>query len=119
MTKSFIVLALFLTISLHAADIPFMKGSTLYISNGLRENNFYKVSDNVKEFKSDGKLTAFIKGGDLYMVINEESNYVSGGVKDFKILDGVLSYVRDDQIFVVGGVNPIKNYFITNDITKF
>jgi hypothetical protein len=100
-----IALGLIATNSVHAADLFYIKNTSLYVMHdvdqGKTESQLLETS--VSRYVADAGAVLYLKGTALYLISNTREPKpvrLDGGVTDFKLDDGIIAYLKGDSLHV-------------------
>lgn len=100
-----ITFGLLATVSVHAADLFYMKNTTLYVMHdvdrGISESR--ELDTSVKNYVAEAGAVIYIKGSTLYLISDtREPKPISlaSGVGDIKLKDGIIAYVESGSLRV-------------------
>lgn len=100
-----IVLGLLAHVSVHAADLFYKKGLSLYVIHDVDQGKTESklLDSSVTSFFADAGAVLYLKGATLYLVSDTrepKSVRVDTAGADFKIKDGLIAYIKGESLYV-------------------
>jgi hypothetical protein len=100
-----IVLGLLAHVSVHAADLFYKKGLSLYVIHDVDQGKTESklLDSSVTSFFADAGAVLYLKGAVLYLVSDTrepKAVRVDTAGADFKIKDGLIAYNKGESLYV-------------------
>ncbi len=100
-----ICFGLLFSVSVHAADLFYIKNSSLYVMHDVDQGKTESLllDASVKSYVADAGAVLYIKGATLYLIRDTHEPKpvrLDSGVGDFKLKDGLIAYLEGDALKV-------------------